>query len=162
MKDYIYNEQNGLHGDVYLPDLKHWSARAGKLCAGAPDYFEKASSAVAEMCRQTGTPRYAPDGIMLRGTLIRHLILPGLTGESMKLLTWVKDNLPFGTPVSLMRQYIPAAGVSVPGLMRKVTEKEYRRVRDHMLALDLPGFFQEKDSAEEEYIPVFNQPESFI
>ena len=80
----------------------------------------------------------------------------------MKLLTWVKDNLPFGTPVSLMHQYIPAAGVSVPGLMRKVTEKEYRRVRDHMLALDLPGFFQEKDSAEEEYIPVFNQPESFI
>lgn len=148
--------------DVFLPDLKHYSSRTAQLCAKAPDYFEAASAAIREMCRITGPNRFSEDGILLRGVLIRHLILPGLTGESMKLLTWVKDNLPFGTPVSLMRQYIPAAGVSVPGLMRKVTEKEYRRVRDHMLALDLPGFFQEKDSAEEEYIPVFNQPESFI
>lgn len=148
--------------DVFLPDLKHYSSRTAQLCAKAPDYFEAASAAIREMCRITGPNQFSEDGILLRGVLIRHLILPGLTGESMKLLTWVKDNLPFGTPVSLMRQYIPAAGVSVPGLMRKVTEKEYRRVRDHMLALDLPGFFQEKDSAEEEYIPVFNQPESFI
>ena len=148
--------------DVYLPDLKHWSARAGKLCAGAPDYFEKASSAVAEMCRQTGTPRYAPDGIMLRGTLIRHLILPGFTGESLRLLTWIRDNLPPGTPVSLMRQYIPCNNVSVPGLDRRITDREYRRVRDHMLALDLPGFLQEPDSADRDFIPLFNRPESFI
>ena len=148
--------------DVYLPDLKHWSARAGKLCAGAPDYFEKASSAVAEMCRQTGTPRYAPDGIMLRGTLIRHLILPGFTGESLRLLTWIRDNLPPGTPVSLMRQYIPCNNVSVPGLDRRITDREYRRVRDHMLALNLPGFLQEPDSADRDFIPLFNRPESFV
>jgi len=148
--------------DVYLPDLKHWSARAGKLCAGAPDYFEKASAAVAEMCRQTGTPRYAPDGIMLRGTLIRHLILPGFTGESLRLLTWIRDNLPPGTPVSLMRQYIPCNNVSVPGLDRRITDREYRRVRDHMLALDLPGFLQEPDSADRDFIPLFNRPESFV
>ena len=148
--------------DVYLPDLKHWSARAGKLCAGAPDYFEKASAAVTEMCRQTGVPRYAPDGIMLRGTLIRHLILPGLTGESLRLLTWIRDNLPPGTPVSLMRQYIPCNNVSVPGLDRRITDREYRRVRDHMLALDLPGFLQEPDSADKDFIPLFNHPESFV
>ena len=148
--------------DVYLPDLKHWSARAGKLCAGAPDYFEKASIAVAEMCRQTGTPRYTPDGIMLRGTLIRHLILPGLTGESLRLLTWIRDNLPPGTPVSLMRQYIPCNNVSVPGLDRRITDREYRRVRDHMLALDLPGFLQEPDSADKDFIPLFNHPDSFV
>ena len=148
--------------DVYLPDLKHWSARAGKLCAGAPDYFEKASAAVTEMCRQTGVPRYAPDGIMLRGTLIRHLILPGLTGESLRLLTWIRDNLPPGTPVSLMRQYIPCNNVSVPGLDRRITDREYRRVRDHMLAPDLPGFLQEPDSADKDFIPLFNHPESFV
>lgn len=148
--------------DVYLPDLKHWSTRAGKLCAGAPDYFEKASAAVTEMCRQTGVPRYSPDGIMLRGTLIRHLILPGLTGESLRLLTWIRDNLPPGTPVSLMRQYIPCNQVSVPGLDRRITDREYRRVRDHMLALDLPGFLQEPDSADKDFIPLFNHPESFV
>ena len=71
--------------DVYLPDLKHFTARSGRLCAGAPDYFEQASAALAEMCRQTGSPEYDADGIMRRGTLVRHLILPGLTGESLRL-----------------------------------------------------------------------------
>ena len=148
--------------DVYLPDLKHWSARAARLCAGAPDYFETASAAIREMCRQTGPVQYDDNGIMRRGTLIRHLILPSLTSESMKLLTWIRDNLPPDTPVSLMRQYIPCNNVSVPGLDRRVTEKEYRRVLDHMLALGLPGFLQEPDSADRDFIPVFNQDESFV
>lgn len=148
--------------DVYLPDLKHYTARAGRLCAGAPDYFGAASSAIREMCRQTGPNQYDEDGIFVRGVLIRHLILPGLTGESMKLLTWIRDELPPDTPVSLMRQYIPCNNVSLPGLNRRVTEKEYRRVRDHMLALCLPGFLQEPDSADTGFIPVFNQPDSFI
>ena len=148
--------------DVYLPDLKHFSPRTGRLCAGAPDYFEAASAAIREMCRQTGSAVYNGDGIMRRGVLVRHLILPGLTSESMKLLTWVRDNLPEGTPVSLMRQYIPCNGVSVPGLDRRVTEKEYRRVLDHMLALGLPGFLQEPDSADKDFIPIFNQDQSFV
>lgn len=148
--------------DVYLPDLKHYSPHAGRLCAGAPDYFDRASTAVREMCRQTGTPQYSADGIMLRGTLIRHLILPGLTGESLRLLTWIRDNLPPGTPVSLMRQYIPCNNVSVPGLDRRITAREYHRVRDHMLALGFPGFLQEPDSADRDFIPLFNRPESFV
>ena len=148
--------------DVYLPDLKHYSARMGTLCAGAPDYFDAASEAIREMCRQTGTPVYNDEGIMTRGTLVRHLILPSLTGESMKLLTWIRDTLPEGTPVSLMRQYIPYNGVQIPGLDRRVTEKEYRRVRDHMTALGLPGFLQEPESADADFVPVFNQDESFV
>ena len=99
---------------------------------------------------------------MQRGVLVRHLILPGLTSESIKLLTWIRDNLPEGTPVSLMRQYTPCNNVSVPGLDRRVTEKEYRRVLDHMLALGLPGFLQEPDSADKDFIPVFNQDQSFV
>ena len=148
--------------DVYLPDLKHWSSRMGAVCAGAPDYFEKASLAIQEMCRQTGSPVYDADGVMLRGTLVRHLILPSLTGESMKLLTWIRDTLPPGTPVSLMRQYVPCNDVRIPGLQRRVTEKEYLRVRDHMLALDLPGFLQEPSSASVDFVPLFNRPESFV
>ena len=148
--------------DVYLPDYKHFTPHAGKLCAGAPDYFAVASAAIQEMCRQTGVPVYDENGIMLRGTLVRHLILPGFTSESLRLLTWIRDNLPEGVPVSLMRQYIPCNGVSVPGLDRRITEREYARVRDHMLALDLPGFLQEPDSADRDFIPLFNSDESFV
>ena len=148
--------------DVYLPDLKHYSARMGRLCAGAPDYFDAASAALREMCRQAGPAVYSADGIMTRGVLVRHLILPGLTAESLKLLTWIRDELPAGTPVSLMRQYIPCNGVAVPGLDRRITEKEYRRVRDHMLALGLPGFPQEPDSADKDFIPAFCRDESYV
>ena len=147
--------------DVYLPDLKHRSEAMGRLCAKAPDYFARASEAICEMVRQTGTPVYGTDGIMQRGTLIRHLILPGLTSESIALLDWVSDNLP-GIPVSLMRQYIPMNGVNIPGLDRPITEREYRRVRDHMLALDLPGYLQEPESASTDFVPVFCRAESYI
>ena len=99
---------------------------------------------------------------MRRGTLIRHLILPGLTGESMQLLDWVKENLPAGVPVSLMRQYIPCNGVSIKGLDRPLTPREYHRVRDHMLLLELPGFLQEAVSASHDFVPVFAQDESYI
>ena len=148
--------------DVYLPDLKHWSQRAARLCAGTPDYFPAASEAIREMRRQTGTPAYDADGIMRRGTLVRHLILPGFTGESLKLLTWIRDNLPEGTPVSLMRQYVPCNGVAIPGLDRRVTEKEYRRVLNHMSVLGLDGYLQEAEAAETAFIPLFNRDESFI
>ena len=148
--------------DVYLPDLKHFSPRISRLCAGAPDYFERTSAALKELCRQTGNPVYDEDGIMRRGTLVRHLILPGLTGESMKLLTWIRDELPEGTPVSLMRQYVPCNHVDIPGLDRRVSEKEYQRVLAHMLALNLPGFLQEAESAEKDFVPVFNEDESFV
>lgn len=142
--------------DVYLPDLKHWSQRMGRLCAGAPDYFQVASLALKEMCRQTGSPQVDEDGILRRGTIVRHLILPGLTGESMRLLTWIRDELPPGTSVSLMRQYVPCNGVSIPGLDRRISEKEYRRVRDHMMNLNLPGFLQEAEAADEAFIPDFD------
>ena len=148
--------------DVYLPDLKHFSPRMGALCAKAPDYFEAASQALPEMCRQTGLPMYNEEGIMTRGTLVRHLILPSLTGESMKLLTWIRDTLPAGTPVSLMRQYLPCNDVQIPALQRRITEKEYIRVLTHMEALGLPGFLQEAEAASADFVPVFNRDESFV
>ncbi|MBQ8536164.1 MAG: radical SAM protein [Clostridia bacterium] len=148
--------------DIYLPDFKHYSTRMGQLCAKAPDYFEVASQAILEMCRQTGAPRYDEGGRMLKGTLVRHLILPGLTSESMKLLTWIADNLPQGTPVSLMRQYTPLNGVNIPGLDRRISEREYRRVRSHMLLLEIPGYEQEALAADAAYVPLFNSPGSIV
>lgn len=148
--------------DVYLPDLKHHSEAMGRLCAKAPDYFARASEAIREMCRQTGAPRYDDQGIMTSGTLIRHLILPGLTGESIELLNWIASELPEGTPVSLMRQYIPCNNVSIKGLDRPLTAREYHRVRDCMLALNLPGYLQESVSASKDFVPVFCSPSSYI
>ena len=141
--------------DVYLPDLKHFSPAMGALCAKAPDYFDIAAKAIMEMCRQTGPAQYDKDGLMQKGTLVRHLILPGLTGESIRLLDWIKENLPEGTPVSLMRQYVPMNNVSIPGLDRRITQKEYDRVRNHMLMLDLPGYEQAADAADAAYTPPF-------
>ena len=148
--------------DVYLPDLKHRSEAMGRLCARAGDYFDTASAAITEMVRQTGLPVYSDEGIMTRGTMIRHLILPGLTGESIALLDWVHDALPQGVPVSLMRQYVPCNNVDIKGLNRPITAREYKRVRDHMISLDLPGFLQERTSASAEYVPLFGQDESFV
>ena len=148
--------------DVYLPDLKHYSPAYSARFSGAPDYFETAAKAVAEMCRQTGPPVYDENGIMLRGTIIRHLILPGLTSESCRILTWIHDDLPPETPVSLMSQYIPLEGGAAAGLGRRITKREYRRVLDCMLNLGLPGFTQSACSASDEFIPVFSRPESYI
>ena len=148
--------------DVYLPDLKHFSPSMSRLCAGCGDYFEKTSLAIQEMVRQCGVPQYNERGIMTRGVLIRHLILPGCTGESIRLLDWVRETLPEGIPVSLMSQYVPCNNVQVAGLQRRITRREYERVQNHMLALGLPGFYQGPTSATKDFIPVFNQDESFV
>ena len=142
--------------DIYLPDCKHVSPRLSQLCAGAPDYFEITSQAIQEMCRQTGLPQYNEDGILQRGTLIRHLILPGCTMDSCKVLSWIAENLPKGTPVSLMRQYSPEPWCSIKGLDRRITDQEYERVLSHFQALGLSGYTQEKESADTAYTPPFD------
>ncbi|MBR6185274.1 MAG: radical SAM protein [Clostridia bacterium] len=142
--------------DVYLPDLKHVSSRLSKLCAAAPDYFETASKAIPEMCRQTGKARYSEDGMMLRGVIVRHLVLPGCTVDSCRALDFIAEKLPRGTPVSLMRQYTPSPHCTIPGLEKRVTDQEYARVLRHFEALGLSGFIQEKESADAVYTPPFD------
>ena len=142
--------------DVYLPDLKHVSPRLSALCAQAPDYFAIASAALREMCRQTGAAVYNEAGLMQRGVLIRHLMLPGCTGDSCKALDFIAQELPEGVPVSLMRQYSPEPWCKVQGLDRRVTDAEYARVLGHFQALGLSGYTQEKDSASVAYTPAFD------
>lgn len=142
--------------DIYLPDLKHVSPRLSRLCAGAPDYFEIASAALREMCRQTGPAVLDDAGIMQKGVIVRHLILPGCTSDSCRALDFIAENLPKGTPVSLMRQYTPSPFCAIPGLDRRVTDAEYSRVLDRFEALGLSGFTQEKESADSAYTPPFD------
>ncbi|MBE5783444.1 MAG: radical SAM protein [Clostridiales bacterium] len=142
--------------DIYLPDFKHVSPRLSALCAGAPDYFERASQAILEMCRQTGAPQYDENGILQKGTLIRHLILPGCTMDSIKVLNYIAENIPKGTPVSLMRQYSPVPWCKIKGLDRRVTDAEYERVLSHYQLLELSGYTQEKESADTAYTPPFD------
>lgn len=142
--------------NIYLPDLKHVSSRLGKVLCNAPDYFIAASAAILEMLRQTGEPVYDDNGILQRGTVIRHLVLPGCTGDSLKVLDWIKENTPDQTPVSIMRQYTPIPQCTVKGMDRRVTDAEYDRVVEHALTLGLNALIQEKEAARESYIPDFD------
>ena len=143
--------------DIYLPDYKYIDPNMAAMLSGARDYPEVAFAAIAEMIRQTGAPVYDENGMMQRGTLIRHLVLPGLTGDSMKILTRIRDEFP-GIPVSLMGQYTPCGrALSMQGMDRKIKKKEYARVLAHMEAIGLDGYRQELGSADGVFIPSFDE-----
>jgi len=142
--------------DIYLPDFKYIDGQMAKLLSGAADYPQVAMAAIAEMLRQTGPAVYDEDGMMLRGTQIRHLVLPGLTGDSMKILSTIADEFP-GAAVSLMGQYVPfGKALDMPGLNRRLKKKEYARVLAHMEMIGLEGYRQELESASEAFVPAFD------
>ena len=142
---------------VYLPDLKYVRSDSGRKYSGAADYFEYAGPALKEMLRQTGPVELDDDGRMVRGVLVRHLILPGCAEESMEILDWIADNLP-GAWISLMAQYLPFGDVDgLDELGRRLHQDEYDRVCDHLMDLGLEdGFVQELSSSDEKYIPLFD------
>lgn len=142
--------------DIYLPDYKYIDPNMAAMLSGARDYPDVAFAAIAEMIRQTGAPVYDENGMMQRGTLIRHLVLPGLTGDSMKILTRIRDEFP-GISVSLMGQYTPCGrALSISGMDRKIKKKEYARVLAHMETIGLDGYRQELGSADGAFIPSFD------
>ena len=140
--------------DIYLPDLKYADARLAKSLSGAPDYFPRAKSAIREMVRQTGPIQWEGDRVV-KGTVIRHLILPGHVDNSLKVLDWIGSAFaPGEVLVSLMRQYTPMGGLSAP-LDRRVTDEEYDAVLSWMYLNDLEGFTQEAEAADALFIPDF-------
>ena len=142
--------------DIYLPDYKYIDPAMARLLSGAADYPDVAWAAIEEMRRQTGAVVYDEQGMMKRGTLIRHLLLPGLTGDAMRILTRIRDELP-DTPVSLMGQYVPCGRArEIPGMNRRVTKREYDRVKAHMQMIGLEGYRQELEAASGEYVPAFD------
>ena len=140
--------------DIYLPDLKYADNRLAAALSGAKDYFEVATAAIKEMVRQTGPVEFVGDK-MVRGVLIRHLILPGFTENSLKVLDWIGDTFaPGEVLVSLMRQYTPMGNLPAP-LDRTVTDEEYDAVLSWMYLNDLEGFTQEASGADKAFIPDF-------
>lgn len=141
--------------DVYLPDLKYVTPQVAARYSGAADYPEYATRAVQEMVRQTGPAQFDESGLLVRGTLVRHLILPGHTRESVAVLRWLKENLR-GVPVSLMAQYIPCGKAEqYPEINRRITAREFDKVEAFLMESGLDGFVQERASAKKTYIPPF-------
>lgn len=142
--------------DVYLPDLKYFDSDVSKKYSNAENYFEKASKAVLEMQRQVGKS-VIKDGIMQKGMIIRHLVLPKNTDQSIKILRWIKDNLPIDTYISLMSQYVPYVKTEYKELNRRIVTAEYQKVIDEFECLGFEnGFMQERSSAQTDFIPKFD------
>ncbi len=144
--------------DVYLPDLKYADSGLAARLSGAPDYFDYAAPAILEMARQTGPMALDGEGIARRGTLIRHLLLPGHTRNTIAVLDWLRDNKPDGVWLSLMFQYTPVNPEPPdPALARRVTARECRKVWDALLERGLTdGYVQDRASATTAYIPEFD------
>ena len=142
--------------DVYLPDLKFFDSDVSKKYSNAENYFEKASKAVLEMQRQV-EKSVIKDGIMQKGMIIRHLVLPKNTDQSIKILRWIKDNLPIDTYISLMSQYVPYVKTEYKELNRRIVTAEYQKVIDEFERLGFEnGFMQERSSAQTDFIPKFD------
>lgn len=150
----------GLEGkvDIYLPDLKYLDGETARRYSSAPDYPEIAVAAIREMVRQTGPCQYAENGLLRKGVIIRHLILPGQVNQAKAVMDWAASEFAPGTVLfSLMSQYTPWGDLSsLPELDRRLRPGEIRTAQEYMQNLGLEGFTQERTSAKEEYTPPFD------
>lgn len=142
--------------DIYLPDYKYYSSYYATRYSHAEDYREAAVAAITEMVRQTGAPQYDANGLLIRGTVIRHLMLPGLAGDTAQVLRDIADRFGDTVLVSLMRQYTPFDMQDWPELDRTITDDEYADACELFQSLGLAGFFQQAGSISESFIPAFD------
>lgn len=143
--------------DVYLPDLKYADDTLALRYSKAPNYFEIATKAIKEMFRQVGKFKINDDGIMEKGVIIRHLILPGQTDNTKKVIDWVKSNFDDDDVLfSLMSQFTPIPSCNVDELNRRLTQEEYDEIEEYLFNSGIEnGFMQELSSSSEEYVPPF-------
>lgn len=142
--------------DIYLPDFKYADDFLAVKYSSAPNYVNTAVAAIHEMTFQVGLPRFDDDGIMKKGVIVRHLILPAHTKNSLEVLDIVKRRFGDQVLLSLMCQYIPMGKVSdreFSRINRKITRREYDKVKLEMMRLGIDGFTQELSSADESYVP---------
>ncbi len=144
--------------DVYLTDLKYVDSELSKKYSKAPDYFDVASKAILEMVRQQPTNVYNHKGMLIKGVIVRHMVLPGCMKDSFKVLDWIKDNLGVDTIVSIMGQYTPYyKSVDYPEINRPIKPLEYKAVIAHFNSIGLNnGYSQDLSSSSKDYIPPFN------
>lgn len=143
--------------DVYLTDLKYYSSELSQKYSSAKNYFEVCSLAIKEMIRQQ-PKNVMENGLIKKGVIIRHMVLPNCINDSFKVLDWIKNNLGEDVIVSVMGQYTPYFNASkFPEINRKLKPVEYKLVINHFNKLGLKnGFMQSLDSADENFIPPFN------
>ena len=144
--------------DVYLPDLKYYSDNLAIKYSKVPNYFEYATNAIKEMYKQVGPPEFNENGIIQKGVIIRHLILPNYIQNTKNILKWIKENMPQDVYVSIMAQYFPTNKAKEDDkINRKITKKEYKEVEKFLYTLELTnGYMQELGKHEEEYVPKFD------
>lgn len=144
--------------DIYLPDFKYMDPELAEKYSYARDYPEVAREALKEMVRQVGTPEFDRQGIMKKGVIVRHLLLPGHVKDSRRVLEYLLSTYGKEIYISLMNQYTPMPAMKDdPRLSRKVTDREYQRLIDYGIQLGLEnGFIQEGETAKESFIPEFN------
>lgn len=140
--------------DIYLPDFKYSDDNLAVKFSKAPGYVHIASSAISEMLFQVGEPVFDDEGIMQKGVIVRHLILPSHTRNSIGVLDILKRKFNRQIMVSLMCQYVPVGQAKdIPRINRTITRREYQKVKDELLLLGLDGFTQDLSSASEDFIP---------
>lgn len=146
--------------DVYLPDVKYFDDELAKKLSSAPNYFETATNALAEMIRQVGKPVFNESGEITRGVIVRHLVLPNCYKDSIEIIKRLGERYREEILFSLMSQYTPFGKVktdpSLAKMNRRVTTFEYEKALEAALDAGLEGFMQEKSSAREEYTPSFD------
>ena len=145
---------NGLI-DVYLPDLKYFSNTIAVKYSNANNYFKVATEAIKEMYNQVGTAKFDEEGIIKKGVIIRHLVLPNHIQNSKNILKWIKENMPEDVYVSVMAQYFPTYKAKEDAYInRKLTKKEYKEIENYLYTLNIEnGYIQELGEHEEEYVP---------
>ena len=140
--------------DVYLPDFKYSDDILAKRLSKCDNYTSIAIDAITEMLRQCPSVSLDRNGIIEKGVIIRHLVLPSHTKNSIGVLNIIKEKFSDKVLLSLMGQYIPhGASNDYPDIDRKITKREYQKVLDHLLELELDGFAQDLKSADKSYIP---------
>ncbi len=143
--------------DIYLPDLKYYYNDLAKKYSKVDNYFEIATKAIQEMYRQVGAPVLDENGVMKKGLMIRHLILPNEVQNSKKILKWIKNNIDSNVYVSIMAQYFPTyKAKTIHEISRKITKEEYEKIENYLYELNLEnGYIQELGEHEEEYVPTW-------
>ena len=144
--------------DVYLPDFKYMSADLAEKYSNAPDYADCAKSALAEMVRQAGKPVFDDRGVIQKGVIVRHLILPNCTEDSKRVVKYLYETYGDDIFISIMNQFTPLDHIAdYPELQRKITQAEYDEVVDYAVDLGVEnGFIQEGETADESFIPSFD------
>ena len=144
--------------DIYLPDLKYYSNEYGVKYSNCSNYFEYAKDAIKEMYRQVGKARIGKDGIMKRGMIVRHLLIPGLSDDSKRVIKYLYDEYGNNIYISIMNQYTPMRKSVYKELDRVISDREYDEIIDYAYDLGVrKAFVQEGGTQSESFVPDFDE-----